>query len=92
MKYGRAKILLSDSDIGVLHKLKHVLTDNGYEVFRASTPEKINLLLKFYNFDLILLDVTITNLNVVDVVEKTLNADHHTPIIISNDAEQVLMI
>ena len=87
MKYGSAKILLSDSDIHVLHKLKHILTDKGYEVFRASTPEKINLLLKFYNFDLILLDVTIPDLNIIDIVERTLNANSHTAIIVSNDAE-----
>lgn len=87
MGYGHAKVLLTDSDMHVLDKLKNVLTDKGYKVFRANTPEKINLLLKFYNFDLILLDVTIPNLNVVDILERTLNANPHTPIIISNDAE-----
>ena len=53
MKFERAKVLLTDSEIHVLHKLKHVMTDNGYEVFRASTTAKLLLLLKFYNFDLI---------------------------------------
>lgn len=86
MKYNRIKVLLTDSDIHVLHKLKHVLTDNGYEVFRASTPEKINLLLKFYNFDLILFDVTIPNLNVLEIIDQIQNINPNTAIIISNDA------
>lgn len=87
MKFGRDKILLTDSDIHVLHKLKHVLTDNGYEVFRASTPEKIDLLLKFYNFDLILFDTTILNLNIINFVKRVLSANSHTAVIISNDAK-----
>jgi len=86
MKYERAKVLLTDSDIHVLDKLKHVLTDNGYEVFRASSPEKILLLLKFYNFDLILFDVTIPNLNVLDFIDQIQNDNPNTTIIISNDA------
>lgn len=86
MKYDRAKILLTDSEIHVLHKLKHILTDKGYEVFRASTPEKLLLLLKFYSFDLVMLDVTIPNLNVLDVIEQTKNINSNTSIIISSDA------
>jgi len=86
MKYDCAKVLLTDSDIHVLHKLKHVLTDNGYEVFRASTPEKILLLLKFYNFDLILFDVTIPHLSVLDFIDQIKNVNPNTTIIISNDA------
>ena len=86
MKYDRAKVLLTDSDIHILHKFKHVLTDNGYEVFRASTPAKLILLLKFYNFDLILFDVTIPNLNTLDIIDKIKNVNPNTAIIISNDA------
>lgn len=86
MMYDRAKILLTDSDIHVLHKIKHVLSDNGYEVFRASTPAKLLLLLKFYNFDLILFDVTIPNLNVLDIIDQIQSVNPNTSIIISNDA------
>lgn len=86
MKYDRAKVLLTDSDIHVLHKLKHVLTDNGYEVFRANTTAKLLLLLKFYHFDLILFDVTIPNINVLDIIDQIQSVNSNTAIVISNDA------
>lgn len=86
MKYDRAKILLTDSEIHVLHKLKHILTDNSYEVFRANTREKILLLLKFYNFDLILFDVTIPRINVPDIIEQIHKINQNATIIIVTDA------
>ena len=59
MKDTRARILITDTNMHVLRKLKHELTKNDYEVFVADNAEKFSVLLSLYCFDLILLDVTI---------------------------------
>ena len=82
----QSKVLITDSDIHVLHKFKQVLADNDYEVFRASTLPKLLLLLKFYSFDLILLDVTIPKLDYIKIIESIKKTNPHTAIITSNDA------
>lgn len=82
----QTKVLITDTNTTILTKLKQDLESRGYEVFVENTASKVLLSLKLNCFDLILLDVTIPELNVLDVIESVRNINIHTAIITSNDA------
>lgn len=69
METGLVKILISDTSVGVLHALKNVLLKFGYGVFTASDPSKLLFLLKNNRFDLVLLDLTIPELNGLETLD-----------------------
>lgn len=86
MVTGRAKILISDANPSFLRKLKRDLDVQGYEVFVEDTASKLLLLLKVNCFDLVLLDATIPDLDVLDIIESIHNKNTHTAVLVSNDA------
>jgi diguanylate cyclase (GGDEF)-like protein len=86
MDVNRSRILITDTDINTIKKLKPMLSGLGYEVFVSSSAEKSLLLLKFYVFDLIVLDVTIPNLDVLKVLETIHLTHSHTSVITSSNA------
>lgn len=86
MVFDRVKILVTDTNMNILGKLKQDLDEYGYDVYVEDSASKILLSLKINCFDLILLDVTIPKLNVLDVIESIHNINTHTAIITSNDA------
>lgn len=86
MRIDEKKILLTDTNNSVLKKHKSELVENGYEISVSDSLDSLQLLLKISCFDLILLDVTIPDLNVINIIESIRNANTHTAVIISNDA------
>jgi len=82
----REKILITDTNNNFLIKCKRDLDDYGYDVVVENTASEILFLLKINHFDLILLDITIPNLKVLDIIESIRNTNTPTSIIISNDA------
>ena len=86
MSYDHVKILITDSNKDVLKKLQSVLIEQGYEVFAADSVDKLLILLKINCFDLILLDVTLPNINALRIIESVNSANNLTAIITSSNA------
>lgn len=82
----RVKILVTDTNMNILNKLEHDLADFGFDVYVENSASKILLSLKTNCFDLILLDVTIPELNVLNIIESIHSINTHTAIITTNDA------
>lgn len=83
---GHTKILVTDTNQNVLRTLQSVLAENGYEVHMASTTAEFLFSLKCHCFDLIILDVTLPELKVLEVIDSILTSNLNTAIISTNDA------
>ena len=83
----RVKVLLTDIDDRLLRKMQWLVANNGYEVFVANTVEKTIFYLKSNHFDLVLLDLSIPDLNVIELVDSFYGADSGTTILISGNSE-----
>ncbi len=64
------KILVIDDESGIRSSLKGILEDEGFTVKTTDTGEKGLELLKTENFDLILLDIWLPEMNGIDILEK----------------------
>src|SRR5665811_227746 len=72
-----AAILVVDDEKEYLNLLKSILEDEGYKnVLTLDNPHKVLPILQENKVDLILLDVYMSDLNGLDVLE---NISHHNP-------------
>jgi len=64
------KILVIDDEAGIRSSLKGILEDEGYEVKTTESGEDGFNLLKKQNFDLILLDIWLPQMNGIELLKK----------------------
>lgn len=64
------KILIIDDEAGIRSSLRGILEDEGYAVKTTDTGEDALNLIKKQNFDLILLDVWLPEMNGIEVLKK----------------------
>jgi len=77
------KILVIDDEAGIRSSLKGILEDEGYSIKTVVTGEDALKLLKRENFDLILLDIWLPEMNGIEILKKIKNM---------NEAPQIVMI
>ena len=75
------KILVIDDEAGIRSSLKGILEDEGYSVRTTDTGERGLVLLKGENFDLILLDIWLPEMNGIEVLEKVKNSEESTQVV-----------
>ena len=66
----KEKILVIDDEAGIRSSLKGILEDEGYSIKTVVTGEDALKLLKRQNFDLILLDIWLPQMNGIDILKE----------------------
>ncbi|MDH4257410.1 MAG: sigma-54 dependent transcriptional regulator [Candidatus Aminicenantes bacterium] len=69
------KILVIDDEAGIRSSLKGILEDEGYSIKTVVKGEDALQLLKRENFDLILLDIWLPEMNGIEILKKIKNMD-----------------
>ncbi|HDZ25883.1 hypothetical protein LCGC14_1044290 [marine sediment metagenome] len=64
------KILIIDDERGIRSSLKGILEDEGYSIKTANTGEDCLKLIEWQNFDLILLDIWLPEMDGIEVLKK----------------------
>jgi two-component system, OmpR family, KDP operon response regulator KdpE len=77
----RARILVVDDEKAIIRALQHSLTAHGYEVFTAKSGEKALEAITIHRPDLLLLDLSLPDMNGLEVC-KRVRAQSHLPIIV----------
>jgi len=81
MSANKSRLLITDSDNRNLLILKKILEKYNYEVIAESNATKIYNLLENESYDLVLLDVTIADINPLNITELILGEYNETSII-----------
>ena len=77
----KEKILVIDDEVGIRSSLKGILEDENYVVKTAETGEEGLILLRGENFDLILLDIWLPEMNGIDVLDKIKSSEENIQVI-----------
>lgn len=77
----KEKILVIDDEVGIRSSLKGILEDENYVVKTAETGEEGLILLRGENFDLILLDIWLPEMNGIDVLDKIKSSEENTHVV-----------
>jgi two-component system nitrogen regulation response regulator NtrX len=75
------KILIIDDEAGIRSSLKGILEDEGYAVATTDTGERGLDILRNENFDLVLLDIWLPQMNGLDVLEKVKKSEEETQVV-----------
>ncbi|MBE0460716.1 MAG: sigma-54-dependent Fis family transcriptional regulator [Candidatus Aminicenantes bacterium] len=75
------KILVIDDESGIRSSLKGILEDEGYSVITTESGEQGLSLLREENFDIILLDIWLPEMDGIAVLEKIKSAEENLPVI-----------
>ena len=82
------RILVVDDENGVRQSFNMVLKDD-YHVLLAGTGQEAMDIFKKNSVDLILLDILLPDINGLELLEKFVETDPNTEIIIINDSNQM---
>jgi len=77
----KEKILVIDDEAGIRSSLKGILEDEGYSIKTVVTGEDALKLLKGQNFDLILLDIWLPQMNGIEILEKIKKMDENPQVV-----------
>jgi len=75
------KILIIDDERGIRSSLKGILEDEGYSIKTANTGEDCLKLIEWQNFDLILLDIWLPEMDGIEVLKKIKTMDENPQIV-----------
>jgi len=75
------KILVIDDESGIRSSLKGILEDEGYAVITTESGEQGLSFLREENFDIILLDIWLPEMDGIAVLEKIKSAEENLPVI-----------
>lgn len=75
------KILIIDDEKGIRSSLKGILEDEGYSIKTANTGEDCLKLIEWQNFDLILLDIWLPEMDGIEVLKKIKKRDENPQIV-----------
>lgn len=75
------KILIIDDERGIRSSLKGILEDEGYSIKTANTGEDCLKLIRWQNFDLILLDIWLPEMDGIEVLKKIKKMDENPQVV-----------
>jgi len=75
------KILVIDDEAGIRSSLKGILEDEGFEVKTTENGEDGLEILKRQNFDLILLDIWLPEMNGIDLLQKIKKSEENLQVV-----------
>lgn len=75
------KILVIDDEAGIRSSLKGILEDEGYAVITKDSGEGGLDIIRSENFDLVLLDIWLPQMNGLDVLEKIKKSEEDTQVV-----------
>jgi two-component system nitrogen regulation response regulator NtrX len=77
----KEKILVIDDEAGIRSSLKGILEDEGYSVKAVVTGEEALKLFQKDNFDLILLDIWLPEMNGIEILKKIKKMDENPQVV-----------
>lgn len=83
-------VLLYESDIFLCNKIEAHLINQNYEVHIACDLEEAVDLLYFYKFDLLLLEISLSTIDIIDILEKLRETGNKTPAIFTSGVNNIL--
>jgi two-component system phosphate regulon response regulator OmpR len=75
-------LLIIDDDLRLRQLLSHFLRDNGFDISTASSASEARILLKKFQFDLVVLDIMMPGETGLELTKSLREDSFHTPILL----------